>query len=279
MITGKTIPYGLFGYPVRHTFSPQMHNYVFNELNIDGVYLPFEVKPEYLKMSLKSLVWLGFKGINITVPHKQTCMEFLDDIDEEAELIGAVNTIKVKKEKLIGYNTDGIGFINSLQKNNIDLKGSKILVLGAGGASRAISVSMVRNNNLNKIYIYDIDFSKSKSLIEKLNSIRSDIALGIEESDLENLTKEIDILINATPVGLRKEDIPINPDFIKPNLKLVYDLIYNPPKTNLLKEAQDKGIFVINGLNMLVNQAAVSFKIWTGKDAPVDIMRESMQVK
>jgi len=172
MISGKTILYGLFGYPVKHTLSPKMHNAAFKNLRIKAKYVPFEIKPENLETKLKSLVELGFGGINVTVPHKESCMRYLDEIDKNAKLIGAVNTIKVEGSKLIGYNTDGLGFLRSLKENNINIDGSSVLILGAGGASRAISVSMLEK--VDKVYIYDIDSLKAKALIDDLNNIIAD---------------------------------------------------------------------------------------------------------
>lgn len=276
MITGKTIPFGLFGYPVKHTFSPQMHNAAFKKLNIDGVYIPFEVKPEDLEISLKSLKALGFGGINVTVPHKQTCMKYLDSIDEEAKLIGAVNTIKVTVHKLIGYNTDGKGFLNSLKEENIQLEDCNIFVLGAGGASRAITITMVKNVKLKKIYIYDIDSIKAQNLVDDLDNIVDNIAVKLEKKKIEEVMNKIDFLINATPVGLKKGEIPLKKELLDPKLKLVYDLIYNPLQTELLRIAQDRGINTINGLSMLVHQGAASFKIWTDVTPSLEVMREAV---
>lgn len=276
MITAKTVPYGLFGCPVEHSFSPQMHNSVFNKLNLNCVYLAFEIEPEELKVSLNALINLGFKGINITVPHKQSCMQYLHKIDEEAQIIGAVNTVKIKQSKLIGYNTDGIGFLNSLSARGIQLTGSSVWILGAGGASRAISISMIINEDIKKVYIYDIDSSKAMNLVNDLNAIKKDIAFKVDEENLNDVAGSIDILVNATPVGLNQKDIPISLELLNPDFKLVYDLIYNPSETELLKLSKEKGIETMNGMKMLVHQGAASFKIWTGIKPPVNVMESSV---
>lgn len=279
MISGETIPHGLFGYPVKHTFSPQMHNASFKNLNINGIYLPFQVRPACLKSALDALICLGFNGINITVPHKQNCMKYLDEIDTEAQNIGAVNTIKVEEGKLKGFNTDGRGFIKSLEENNIEIEGDKILVLGAGGASRAINVSLVMEGKIERIYIYDIENEKSIRLTKDINSIIEDSATVLGKNEMREIIKEVDVLINATPVGLEKDESPIEPDLVSPSLKLVYDLIYNPPQTKLLKVAKEKNIRNMNGLEMLVNQGAASFKIWTGVWPVIEVMKEAIPIK
>jgi len=258
-----------------------MHNAVFQSLNIDGIYLPFEVRPNRLEIALKSLVALGFGGINVTIPHKQTCMKYLDKVDKKTELIGAVNTIKIKRDTLIGYNTDGDGFLNSLKEKNIRLKGSKIFILGAGGASRAIAVSIIKADRIERIYIYDIDFLKAKNLVKDLNSIVDGIAIKVNKEYIEEIVNNVDILINATFVGLKKGEVPLDVKFINNNLRLVYDLIYNPPKTRLLQIAEDKDINIMNGLEMLIHQGIASFQIWTSNKPPVAIMRDAIlsQVK
>jgi len=274
MISGKTILYGLFGYPVKHTLSPKMHNAAFKNLRIKAKYVPFEIKPENLETKLKSLVELGFGGINVTVPHKESCMRYLDEIDKNAKLIGAVNTIKVEGSKLIGYNTDGLGFLRSLKENNINIDGSSVLILGAGGASRAISVSMLEK--VDKVYIYDIDSLKAKALIDDLNNIIADKAVFLDKEDLKEKITFVNILVNATPVGLKQDESPIEEELLSNNLRLVYDLIYNPPVTKLLKAAQARSIATMNGLGMLIYQGMESFKIWTGVDSSFDVMKQAV---
>lgn len=279
MISGKTTPHGLFGYPVKHSFSPQMHNAAFKDSKIDGVYLPFEIRPRQLKNALEALVPLGFNGINVTVPHKQNCIKYLNKTDQEAQNIGAVNTIKVNEGKLIGYNTDGKGFLSSLKENKIDIKDKEVMILGAGGASRAINVSMVMEKKIGKIYIYDIKEEKANELTKFLNSISEGIALALGKKEMKEVIKKVDILVNATPVGLEGKKTPVGPNSVSPTLELVYDLIYNPPQTKLLKIAEEKNVKYINGLQMLINQGATSFKIWTGVRPSTEVMREAIPIK
>jgi shikimate dehydrogenase len=263
-ITGSTRLTGLFGYPVSHTISPQMHNAGFRHLGLDVIYLPFSVHPKNLGDAIKSLSALGFIGINVTIPHKQTVMKYLDVITPSAKMIGAVNTILVKGKKLIGYNTDGIGFVRSLK--GYGLRGKTMFLLGAGGAGRAVAIQSTLSG-LKRIFIADKLIARAKDLARKCR--------GIVASNVKEALEESDIIVNATPVGLHPDDpISIPAEWI-PKGRLVYDLIYNPKKTKLLKEV--KGCRTVNGLGMLLYQGASSFEIWTGKRAPVNVMRKMVK--
>lgn len=259
-ITGSTKLAGLFGYPVSHTISPKMHNAAFKYLGLDIVYIPFSVHPKDLETAVKALPALGFIGINVTIPHKQTIMKYLDVITPSAKMIGAVNTILVKGKKLIGYNTDGIGFVRSLK--NYSLKGKTMFLLGAGGAGRAVAIQS-KLNGLKRIFIADKLTGRARGLARRC---RGTVVANIREA-----LRESDIIVNATPIGLRPDDpVSIPAEWI-PKGRLVYDLIYNPEKTKLLKKV--KGI---NGLGMLLYQGASSFEIWTGKRAPIGVMRRAI---
>lgn len=271
MITGSTRLTGLFGYPVKHTISPAMHNAAFRKLGLDLFYMPFSVHPRCLKTALKSLPALGFVGVNITVPHKQKVISFLDKITKEAKAIGAVNAILVKGSKLIGYNTDGPGFIKSLGKYS--LKNKTMFLLGAGGAARAVAVASALSG-INRIYIADKLGNRAKELAEKISKNKAK-AVAIGKSMRKALGKA-DIIVNATPVGLKKDDPISIPASWIPRKKLVYDLIYNPRETKLLKAAKDRGCKTMNGLEMLLHQGALAFGIWTGRNAPISVMRKAI---
>lgn len=256
-ITGSTKLTGLFGYPVSHTISPAMHNAAFEYLGLDIIYLPFSVHPKDLAAAVKALPALGFIGINVTIPHKQTIMKYLDVITPSARMIGAVNTVLVKGRKLIGYNTDGIGFVRSLK--NYSLKGKTMFLLGAGGAGRAVAIQS-KLNGLKRIFIADKLTARARDLAGRCR--------GIVATNIREALRESDIIVNATPIGLRPDDpVSIPAEWI-PKGRLVYDLIYNPKKTKLLKKVRG-----VNGLGMLLYQGASSFEIWTGKKAPVEVMR------
>lgn len=270
-ITGDIRLTGLFGYPVKHTVSPAMHNAAFRSKGLDLIYLPFSVPPKHLRVAIKSLSALGFLGINVTVPYKQAAIQYLDKITPEAKLMGAVNTILVRNNKLIGYNTDGIGFVRSLGKYS--LKGKTMFLIGAGGAGHAVAVQSALSG-LKRIFIVDKLGSRAKRLAM---DIPKGHAIAVSPGDtVKEVLRETDIIVNATPVGLNKKDPISIPAGWIPKGKLVYDLIYNPSQTKLLKTAKAKGCRTMNGLGMLLYQGAKAFEIWTGKRAPVGVMRRAI---
>lgn len=272
-ITGKTRVIGLFGYPVEHTLSPLMQNAAFNYQGLDYCYVAFLVHPELLKEAVSSIRALNLAGVNVTVPHKENVIPFLDRVNEEASFIGAVNTIKNENGTLIGYNTDGKGFMKSLEEANVIVKDKKVLMIGCGGASRAIGYYLCMEASV--VYLYDIDKNKVESLKGHLNKLKGNVSI------LENISEEsrdiissIDIIINATPMGLKTDDpLPIDTNLLNKN-HTVCDLIYKD--TPLLKEALKKGCKTINGLGMLLWQGVFAYEIWTGIKPPVDIMRKAL---
>lgn len=272
--------YGVLGYPAKHSFSPFIHNAAFNALGIKAEYKIFEVKPEKLDDFFDSLNKQNIYGLNITIPYKEIVLKYLSQQSPEVGFTGAVNTIEVKeKDFLKGWNTDGIGFHHHLVYDlKFEIADKRVVILGAGGAAKAITDQLARKK-AKSIAIFDIDTNKSSKLAQKLHkefpetNITS--ANDIQELDIKNA----DLLINATPVGM-KEDDPclIRPELIHSRL-LVYDLIYNPSETKLLRLAKAKGARTSNGLGMLLYQGARSFQIWTGvKIAPIEIMRRALNI-
>jgi len=263
----KTV--ALIGYPLGHSISPAMHNAAFKHLKLDYEYVALEVNPDDLKEAVAGLRALHIAGFNVTIPHKETVVPYLDEITKLARDIGAVNTVQNQEGQLIGYNTDGPGFIESLLEDaGFDPTGKKCLILGAGGAGRALAVSLMQNN-AKSISIYDILFEKAESL-----------AGSVGGKAVKDLQKEIDsanLLINASPIGMNpKTDASPLPENIKLHKKLcVYDLVYNPYETKLLKEAKAAGAKAVSGLGMLIRQGALAFTVFTGKPAPYYIMREA----
>ena len=267
-ITGKTKITGLFGYPVEHTRSPAMHNSAFEELGLDYCYLPFLVRPDLLKNAVEAIRALNMAGVNVTVPHKESVIAFLDSIDEEASFIGAVNTIVNNSSKLKGYNTDGRGFMRSLEENNVASENKKILVVGAGGASRAISYYL--SERAEAFYLFDIDTKKAGKLVSDLSKIRPNVH---QLSVLEN-PYDFGLIINATPLGLRKEDpLPFDVNDLTSD-HTVCDLIYK--KTALLEQAGKKGCRTIDGSGMLLWQGVLAFELWTNIFPPVDTMKKAL---
>jgi len=267
-ITGKTKIVCLIGYPVGHSLSPKMHNACFLHLNMDWAYLPFPVKPENLEGAIRGLGCLGVVGCNVTIPHKIEAMKYLTEIDKKALKIGAVNTLLFNKGKIQGFNTDGDGFIASLKEIGFEPQGKNVLLLGAGGAGRAIGISLA-SCGIKKLAIFDLNEERGNSLG---HSIEKDIE-AVSLKKIENLDG-IDLLINATPCGMKENDpLPCDPSLIQEG-QIVYDVIYK--KTPLLIEAEKRGARIMNGMEMLIHQGALSFKLWTGVYPPIDVMRKAI---
>ncbi len=267
-VSGKTKIIGIFGSPIEHTLSPLMHNAAFKTLGFDMCYVAFMVLSGELREAVRAIKSLNLPGVNITVPHKEKVIPLLDKVNEEASFIGAVNTIVNSEGTLTGYNTDGRGFINALSEKNISIENKDILILGAGGASRAISYYL--SEKASRLSLFDIDKSKAEKLIGDLNKIRNNAFF------LENI-KDIgrpDIIINATPLGLKSEDaLPLSPDFITSEM-VVCDLVYK--NTSFLQEAAKKGARTMDGSGMLLWQGVLAFELWTGVKPPVDVMRQAL---
>jgi shikimate dehydrogenase len=267
-ITGRTKITGIFGYPVDHTLSPAMQNAAFEELGLDYCYIPFLVHPDNIADAVRSIRALNIAGVNITVPHKEKVMSLLDTIDKEALFIGAVNTIVNSEGRLAGYNTDGRGFMQSLDENGISVQDKKILVVGAGGAARAVSYYLCRKAR--NVFLYGRTKMKVDKLADDLKQIQNNI------STVDNTFKigECDIIINATPLGLKEEDpLPFDTNQVRSE-QVVCDLIYK--QTRLLKEASEKGCITLNGLGMLLWQGAFAFELWTGKPPQIEVMRNAL---
>jgi len=267
-INGRTKITGIFGYPIEHTLSPAMHNAAFEDLNLNYCYVPFLVHPDLLEKAVLAIKAMNICGLNITIPHKEKVMPFLDEVNEEASFIGAVNTIVNSDSKLTGYNTDGRGFMQSLSENGISTEGKEIVIIGAGGASRAISYYL--SQKAKALYLYDIDKGKVDKLADDLRKIRKNVSIA---EDISNIDR-FDVIINATPLGLKKEDpLPFNTSRLKKE-QIVCDLIYK--KTRLFEQAEEKGCIALDGLGMLLWQGIFAFELWTGKKPPVETMRNAL---
>jgi len=280
MINTKTKLIGLLGNPLEHSFSPAMHNQAYKKNKLNFLYLPLEVNNKNIENVLIGMKKLNFIGFNITIPHKINIIKYLDEIDSVAEKIGSVNTVKIEKGKLKGYNTDGLGFIRSLkEEKNQEINGKKILVLGAGGASRSISI-VLAENHAKKIYIANRTIEKAKNLSNDVNKKVKNCSEYLNLNDkniIKDIINDVDIIVNTTSLGMypKVDESPLHKDIITPD-KLVVDIVYNPFKTKLLKDSEGIGCDILFGLGMLVNQGAEAFEIWTGLQAPVDDMRTSL---
>ncbi len=272
--------YGLFGHPVKHSLSPNMHNSAFEELGLDSVYVAFDIDPENIADATNAIRVMGIKGINITIPHKQTIMPFLDEISPDARLTGAVNTVKNEDGKLSGFNTDVGGFLRAIRED-LDLvpEGKTIFLIGAGGAARAVLSAFCMNGG-SSVYISDIIKEKAVELADQFKENFENISFKTIDIENHGSVSEkfgvTDILVNASPAGMDGVgalDIPLSE--LNKNA-VVYDLVYKPPDTKLLIDAKELGYRASGGLSMLLYQGAESFEIWTGENAPVDVMRKAL---
>jgi len=274
LISGKTRVCGIIGDPIEHTMSPVMHNAAFRKLGIDYVYVPFRVKQDELGKAVEGMRAMNIRGLNVTIPHKVAIIPFLDKLDPLAEKIGAINTIVNEDRMLTGYNTDATGFLQALLEREVEPEGKSTVIIGAGGASRAISFILAeRGVNL---VIFNRQLARAEDLARRISQVldKEVKALALNAENLAKALARADILINATSVGMSPDidETPVPARLLKPGL-IVFDIVYNPIKTRLLLEAEGAGAKTVNGLDMLVWQGALAFEKWTGRQAPLDIMK------
>jgi shikimate dehydrogenase len=260
VIDGSTRVYGLLGRPVAHSVSPAMHNAAFAALGLNAVYVAFPVAD--LGAAVAGLKGLAIGGVSVTIPFKEEIMGFLDEVDPTAGRMGAVNTVINQAGRLLGHNTDWLGAVQALEEKTGIAK-KRFLLLGAGGAARAIAFGLLEKGG--QVAVSDTDMTKALLLARQL------WAEAVAPDRLAHYPAEV--LINATPVGMtpREQDIPIEPELLG-KFPVVMDIVYRPLKTRLLREAEARGCQTIDGLRMLIHQGAAQFTLWTGKRAPVDVM-------
>lgn len=267
----------LLGNPLGHSISPPMHNRVFEKLGLDYCYLPVQVTPDNLQTVFAGLTKMNVAGFNVTIPHKIAIIDYLDALAPLAATIGAVNTICIKDGKTIGYNTDGEGFIRSLQaEGGITVPGKRVLLLGCGGAVRAIAMTLAFRG-AKKIFIANRTLTKAEALAAEINTKIGNCAVAIaaQPESQARAIESCDILVNGTSIGMqpREEDSPIDLALLDSHL-IVADIVYNPHTTKLLAAAQAKGCRIVHGLGMLIHQGAAGFKLWTGIDPLIEEMTE-----
>lgn len=280
-ITGKTGLTGLLGSPVAHSISPQMHNEAFRQLGLDYVYLAFDVKPEQLKDAVLGLKAAGICGFNLTMPLKVHIIPLLDELTPAARLAGAVNTVIIKNGKMIGHNTDGTGYMRSVTDAGFTITGKKMTLLGAGGAATAICVQAALDG-VSSIDMYKRKNASWEKTEQFCNTIAQETGCQIQLCDITDTAQlaqslsESAILTNATNVGMAPDtDVsPISDSSVLPKDLIVSDIIYNPRKTLLLKQAEERGCPHFNGLYMLLYQGAAAFTCWTGKEMPIELIKE-----
>jgi len=272
-VTSGTKLIALIGDPVERSLSPAMHNAAFEALGLDYAYLALRVPQAALEGAIASARVINMVGMNVTHPHKINILSLLDELDESAELVGAVNTVKNDRGRLIGYNTDGAGAVRALEGEVGKLAGRKVLLLGAGGAARAIAFSLAEKGA--KLTIANRTASRAKELATaiKRNSGADVGQTGIGRGELARAMERADILINATTVGMYPDvnRALVTADMMHRGL-IVNDIVYEPLQTRLLREAKKAGARAVTGLGMLIHQGALSFEIWTGRRAPIKVM-------
>lgn len=266
---------GVMGDPVIQSKSPVMHQAALHAAGLPGAYVPLHVKADQLEQAIRGIRALGFRGVNVTVPHKIRVMDYLDEMDPAAAAIGAVNTIVHEDGRLIGYNTDGIGYLRSLmEETGAKLNGANIVVLGAGGASRAIIYALLQEKP-GCLTIANRTEATAQGLALEWGRLGSLSACGYHH--VRSALETADIVINTTTVGMYPhiEDSPVQPDWLPAGI-IVSDLIYNPLETVLLAEAKRKNCRIHNGLGMFIYQGAYAFELWTNTSAPVAEMRAAV---
>ena len=275
-ITGKTRVCGVIGDPIEHSLSPIIHNAAFKHLKLDFVFLALRVEAATLESAVRGMRGLGIHGLNVTMPHKSTVIDFLDEVDSTVKFLGSANTILNRDGRLLGFNTDGIGALRALRENGTELSGKKVLLLGTGGAAKAIAHSLAKK--VEELVVLNRASEKAKELAESLRRSLNNRIVGdaLSSKVIAKNLQDSDVLVNATSVGMHPEanQSLVTSRWLKPKLT-VMDIVYNPVETKLAKDAKAAGAKVISGVEMLIYQGAASFEIWTGQAAPVDVMRKA----
>lgn len=274
---------GLFGHPIRHTYSPFMHNIAFELLDLNYIYLPFDVPMSSLKDAVKGMIALGIKGFNITIPHKENIIPFLKNVSEEASIIGAVNTVVNDNGVLNGFNTDVHGIVETLIPFKDEITNEEVSIIGAGGATRSAVYALVRNFKPKHINVINRTEQKAETLKDyfktkmHFNGIK---VFQLYSPDMIEVLNNSKLIINTTSVGMSPnvdDTVITDPkSFVKD--QIVFDIVYNPVKTKLLQLANSAGARTLNGLKMFVHQGAKSFELWTGVEMPVEKISKALQL-
>jgi shikimate dehydrogenase len=277
---------GVLGDPVAHSLSPPMQNAALEDTGIKSRYARFQVAPTELRAALELLPSLDFIGANLTVPHKIPALALVEEVDEDARKIGAINTIKIERGKLRGFNTDGSGFARAIREEfSVDLRDLRIVVIGAGGAARAIAFQCAKEN-CERLVIANRDLEKAKQLAEELRAffigprvlgpVPRLQAVDLDETTMRFQIANADLVVNATPLGLKHGDpTPIPARLLAPHL-MIYDTVYSSGRTAFVAGAVEAGARAANGLSMLLHQGALAFEIWFDRAAPIEAMRKAL---
>ncbi len=276
-ISAATKKVGLLGWPLGHSLSPIMHNAAFAASGLDFVYLPLATPPNLLADAIAGLRAMGFAGVNLTIPHKIAVKDYLDGLDKSAQLVGAVNTIECKEGRLIGHNTDAAGYIGALKLAGIDVTGKHAVVLGAGGAARAVIAGFI-GASIASVTIGTRDPGKAAALAGLFTTAIPVNGMSWDNRGFAAALPKADIIVNTTPLGMYPatgKQPPLAWELVKPSV-VISDLIYNPLQTQFMQEGSRRGHTVVGGAGMLLEQGALAFQLWTGCEAPRDVMRQAL---
>jgi len=280
-ITKDTQLCAVIGNPIAHSLSPAIHNAAFDALDLDFVYLAFRV--EDVKGALDGMRALtNFRGMSVTIPHKIEAMKYVDEVVEVDRSIGSINTIINEKGRLIGLGTDGPGALKALVDAGVELDGKNILMLGSGGAARAIAFTLARKTQLSRLIILDVNEPMLQGLTAdlKTGTEASIESMTLNDDSLAHVMEYADVIVNCTPIGMHpKEDVSLVPSGLFRPGQVVFDIVYTPLETRLLADARSHGLKVISGVEMFINQAVLQFRHFTGVDAPVEVMRRVVMEK
>ena len=274
-VTGHTRIVGVIGWPIEHTVSPPMHNAAFAALGMDWCYVPFPVRSERLAEAIAGVRGLGLCGINVTVPHKQAMLALMDDLTPAARTIGAVNTVLIEGDRLVGHNTDAGGFLRALREAGFAPEGCRAVMLGAGGAARAVGYALVDVGA--HLTILNRSPERAVALATDLHAANENAIIdagALTQSALRRASETTQLIVNATPLGMwpHVDASPWPDDVEYPAGAFTFDLIYNPRETLLMRRVREAGGEAIDGLGMLVHQGAEAFALWTGQEPPTDVM-------
>jgi shikimate dehydrogenase len=267
VITGRTAVAGVIGSPVAHSLSPVIHNAAFAALGLDWAFAAFEVAPGDAARALDGMRALGLRGLSVTMPHKQDVATFVDERSDDAGALGAVNCVVARDRRLVGENTDGPGFVDALRDEGFDPAGTRCVVIGAGGAARAVVLALGRAG-AREVGVANRTASRGEAAAALAGSAGRAVDL--------DAVRAADLVVNATPIGMVDDALPLDPEHLGTG-QLVADLVYHPAVTPLLAAAGAKGARTLNGLGMLVHQAARAFELWTGQPAPIPAMRAAAE--
>jgi shikimate dehydrogenase len=281
-IDAKTGVCAVIGHPIGHSLSPELHNAAFQALGLPYVYVAHDVQPGCVRQALDGIRALGYRGLSVTIPHKVEAMHAVDEVHKIARGIGCINTVVNTDGHLMGYNSDGLGALNALRDADADPRGKRVLILGSGGAARALTITIAGEASPAEITVLGVVEQELSQLVADVRSAsKSSIQSGeLTSATLRQHIAAADILLHCTPVGMHpKEDESLVPQDLFPKHLVVFDAVYNPRRTRLLKDAAAAGCRTIEGLEMFLGQAYVQFELWTGQTAPREIMRQVVEAK